>query len=465
MARKSKPELASVHFTGIADKGMAVGRTEDGRVVFCKGPLPGEKVEILLTKKQKGVFQGVVKNYLEYSPERIPAFCTHFDLCGGCKWQHLKYESQLREKEIQVRDAFKRIAKMEPGQFLPVRGCELTTVYRNKLEFSFSSKKWLTAADMALKDNLGEQDALGFHAPGSFDKIVQIDHCHLQPEPSNEIRNFIRKFTKENAYSYWDAKTHTGMMRNLVIRTASTGETMVVIVFSKNDPERIEALLNAVKQKFPALTSLQYVINTKFNDSLSDQEFILYDGKPEITEKLGELKFLISPKSFFQTNTLQTRVLYDIALDFAGLKGDEKVFDLYTGLGSIALYIAGKAGHVTGIELIEEAILDAKKNAALNEIENVRFIAGDVKDEIRLLDSKPDLVFVDPPRSGLHPEVIDSIMELEPQKIIYISCNPATQARDAALFSDKYYLEKVQPVDMFPHTHHIECVASMVLKV
>ncbi len=464
MARKSKPELAPVHFTGIADKGMAVGRTEDGRVVFCKGPVPGDKAEILLTKKQKGVLQGVVKQYREYSPERIPAFCGHFELCGGCKWQHLSYESQLREKEKQVKDAFTRIAKMEPLQFLPVKGCSVTTGYRNKLEFSFSSRKWLTEADMASGTAATEQDALGFHAPGSFDKIVQIDHCHLQPEPSNEIRNFVRKYTKENGYSYWDAKAHSGLMRNMVIRTASTGETMVVIVFSRNEQERIRSLLEAVQQNFPGLTSLHYVINTKFNDSLSDQEFILFAGKAEITEKLGDLKFLISPKSFFQTNTLQTRVLYDIAIDFAGLKGGESVFDLYTGLGSIALYIAGKAGHVTGIELIEEAILDAQKNAELNEIDNVHFIAGDVKDEIRLLDSRPDLVFVDPPRSGLHPEVIDSIMELMPEKIIYISCNPATQARDASLFSAKYYLEKVQPVDMFPHTHHIECVASFVLK-
>jgi len=464
MARKSKTELALVQFTGIADKGLAVGRTDDGRVVFCKGPVPGDQAEILLIKKQKGVFQGHVKHYFELSPDRITPFCTHFESCGGCKWQHLSYARQLTEKEIQVHDAFRRIARIEPKAFLPVKACALTTEYRNKLEFSFSSKRWWTTKELEAMQTPDVQDALGFHAPGSFDKIVQIDHCHLQAEPSNSIRNFVRKYTRDKDFTYWDAKTHTGLMRNMVVRTTTTGETMVVIVFFQNNTDQINPLMSAVKSAFPEITSLFYVINSKHNDSLSDQEFILYDGKPEITEKLGSLNFLISPKSFFQTNTLQTKVLYDIAVDFAELEGHESVFDLYTGLGSIALYISAKAKYVTGIELIEEAIEDARKNARINNIENVEFIAGDVKDELQKLSSKPDVIFVDPPRSGLHPEVVESILNLAPKKIIYISCNPSTQARDAALFSTKYYLDKVQPVDMFPHTHHIECVASFILK-
>ncbi len=464
MARKSKTELVMVHFTGIADKGMAVGRTDDGRVVFCKGPVPGDQAEILLTKKQKGVFQGHVKHYVALSPDRITPFCSHFESCGGCKWQHLSYARQLAEKEIQIHDAFRRIARIEPKEFLPVKACALTTEYRNKLEFSFSSKRWWSEKEMETMQTPDKQEALGFHAPGSFDKIVQIDHCHLQAEPSNSIRNFVRKFTQDNEYTYWDAKTHTGLMRNMVVRTATTGETMVVIVFSQNNTEKIHSLLNSVKLSFPEITSLFYVVNSKFNDSLNDQEFILFDGKPEIAEKLGSLNFLISPKSFFQTNTLQTKVLYDIALDFAGLEGHESVFDLYTGLGSIALYISARAKHVTGIELIEEAIEDARKNALNNHIENVGFIVGDVKNELQKLSSKPDVIFVDPPRSGLHAEVVESILNLAPEKIVYISCNPSTQARDAALFSAKYYLDKVQPVDMFPHTLHIENVVQLKLR-
>jgi len=453
--------LEDLKIIDIADRGKAVAKTNDGKVIFVQGPVPGDVVDILLLKKRKGVFQGIVRNYKKLSPYRVDPVCSHFDVCGGCKWQHFDYNKQLEYKEKQVRDAFDRIAKVQIDEILPIRGGEKIEYYRNKLEFSFSNKRWLTSDEINSDAVFGETSVLGFHAPGSFDKIIPIEHCYLQDSPSNEIRNFIRDYTLEHGYSYWDARANKGFMRNMIIRTSSLGQTMVIISFSADDHEKICSLLDEVYKKFPEITSLNYVINTKMNDSILDLDIINYKGESTIREKLGDVEFIISPKSFFQTNTSQSKVLYDIAVDLAGLTGNENVLDLYTGIGSIALYIGRKVKKVYGIEVVKEAIEDAKLNAKLNNIDNVIFETGDVKDVLNENFEKPDIVFIDPPRAGMHKDVIETLLKLEPEKIVYISCNPSTQARDVALLSEKYNAIKSQAVDMFPHTHHIENVMML----
>ncbi len=459
---KRKKVIENIKIIDIADRGKAVGKTPEGAVIFVQGPVPGDIVDILLLKKRKGVFQGIVKSYKKLSPYRTNPVCSHFENCGGCKWQHLAYEKQLEYKDKQVREAFNRIAKVEIDEIFPIRGGEKTEYYRNKLEFSFSNKRWLTNEEINSDTVFGETNVLGFHAPGSFDKIIPIEHCHLQDSPSNDIRNFIRDYTLQHGYTYWDARANKGFMRNMIIRTSSLGHTMLIVSFSKNDQEKITALLDAVYDKFPEITSLNYVINSKMNDSIWDLDIINYKGETTIREKLGDVEFIISPKSFFQTNTYQSKVLYDIAVDFANLQGNENVLDLYTGIGSIALYIAKKVKKVFGIEVVKEAIEDAKLNAELNNISNATFQTGDVKDVLNDDFEKPDIVFIDPPRAGMHKDVVETLLKLEPEKIVYISCNPSTQARDVALLSEKYKAVKSQAVDMFPHTHHIENV--MLLK-
>ncbi len=461
---RKKKIVEDVKIVDIADRGKAIGKTTDGKVIFVNGPVPGDVVDILLLRKRKGVFQGVIKEYKSYSESRVAPVCDHFENCGGCKWQHLSYNKQLEYKEKQVKEALRRIAKVEIKELLPIVGGEKSEYYRNKLEFSFSNKRWLTDKEIRSDKDFGESKVLGFHAPGSFDKIVAVEHCYLQDSPSNEIRNFVRDFTIENNFEYWDARNHTGLMRNMVIRTSSLGQTMVLISFSKNEQDKISALFDAIIKRFPNITSLNYVINQKVNDTIWDLNVINYFGEKDIKEKIGDVEFIISPKSFFQTNTFQSKVLYDIALDFANFKGNENVLDLYTGIGSIALYIAKKVKFVLGIELVPEAIADAKINAKLNGIENATFLVGDVKDILNDKFNKPDIIIVDPPRAGLHKDVIETMMRISPQKIIYISCNPSTQARDVSLMSTKYDVVKSQAVDMFPHTHHIENVMLLVLK-
>jgi 23S rRNA (uracil1939-C5)-methyltransferase len=449
-----------IEIIDIADKGKSVGKNKDGKIVFTTGCVPGDKVEVLILRKKKGVLEGIVKKIEEYSKFRTQAECLHFGICGGCKWQDLQYEKQLEFKDLQVKAALERIAKVNPENFMPILACEKIYYYRNKLEFSFSSKRWLTEEEIVSGEKLEQQEALGFHAPGNFEKIIPIENCLLQTSPSNEIRNFIRDFTVENDFKYWDAKDHIGLMRNIIIRTSSIGETMVTISFAED--EGIHKLLDALLKKFSNITSLNYVINSKFNDSIFDLDIHNYFGAKFIKERLGDVEFFISPKSFFQTNTEQSKKLYDIAIDFAQLKADDIVLDLYTGIGSIALYISGKVKKVTGIEIIPEAIEDAKMNAKLNNIENVNFIAGDVK-KILTNDKfeMPDIIFVDPPRAGLDKDVVEQILTINPEKVVYISCNPATQARDIALMKDKYSALKSQAVDMFPHTHHVENVVLL----
>jgi 23S rRNA (uracil1939-C5)-methyltransferase len=467
MKKKKTIIIEKVALTGIADKGKCIGKTPDGMIAFVEGGVPGDVVDMRVQKKKNGYYEGVAVFFHELSPERVEPFCSHFGVCGGCKWQHLAYEAQAKYKQEVVENAFRHLAKVPVGEFLPIITCDPDRYYRNKLEFTFSNRRWLTQEEM----NAGhppEENVLGFHRPGAFDKIVNIDKCYLQEDPSNAIRNFIREIAHQQELTFYDVKKHEGYLRNVIIRRAATGEIMVILSLQYEDQALRIALLEAIKTQFPEITSLHYCINGKLNDSLYDIKIHTYAGKGYIEDKLGEVRFKIGPKSFFQTNTRQAERLFDVVLDFAALKGDENVYDLYTGLGSIALYMARRCGAVTGIEEIAAAIEDAKVNAAFNDINNCLFYAGDVRNiltkEFALEHGKPDLLITDPPRMGMHPDVTQMLLELEAPRLIYVSCNPATQARDLQILSSKYDVIKVQPVDMFPHTHHIENVALLELR-
>lgn len=451
----------------VADRGKSVAKDENGVVYFVDKAVPGDVVDILVLRKKKSFFQGVVKEYKKLSEDRVDPVCEYFGTCGGCKWQNLSYESQLKYKQNTVINAMTRIGKIDASIVQPIRGVEHIFNYRNKLEYSFSSKRWLTDEEIAKDGKIDQSPALGFHAPGAFDKVVDIQKCHLQEDLSNEIRNFMRTFTHAHEMEYYDARANTGLMRNVIVRNTTLNQWMVIVSFGKKD-DRNKELLAAMKEKFPQITSLYYVINQKKNDTILDQDILLYHGESYIVEQLGDVKYKIGPKSFFQTNTHQAKVLFDTVMEFAELKGEENVYDLYTGLGSIALYVSQQAKHVTGIEEVAPAIEDAKENARLNNIENTTFFAGDVKDILTDAFSdkhgKPDLVITDPPRAGMHKDVVHTLLKLESPRIVYVSCNPATQARDLELLSEKYNTIKMQPVDMFPHTHHIENVALLELK-
>jgi 23S rRNA (uracil1939-C5)-methyltransferase len=465
--RRQHIQLEQVAISGIADKGRAVGKTEDGRVVFVEDVAPGDVVNVQTNRKKKGVFFGYPTHFHQYSLDRVEPFCPHFELCGGCKWQHITYEAQLRHKEEVVRNAIQRIGKVAVGELQPILPAIQTTYYRNKLEFSFSSKRWLTAQEIeAGVSNL--EDVLGFHKAGAFDKIIDIEHCYLQPDPSNGLRNFIRVFAKENELAFYDARSHEGFLRNMVVRTSSTGDVMLILAIKKDEPDLYRPLLDAIVKAFPMVTSLYYCINPKVNDFLLDLEMVLYHGQPQIEDSLGEVRFQIGPKSFFQTNTLQAQRLYDTVVEFADFKGHENVYDLYTGIGSIALYVAQYCGQVIGIEEVAPAIDDARLNAQLNNNTNTRFYVGDVKDVLDdsfiAAHQRPDILITDPPRAGMHPKVVQVLLQLEAPKLVYVSCNPATQARDLQLLSEKYKIVKLRPVDMFPHTSHIESVALLELK-
>ena len=466
MGRK-KRMVFDVPVVDVADRGKSVAKDDEGKVYFVDKAVPGDVVDILVLRKKKSFFQGVVKAYKKKSEDRVAARCEHFGVCGGCKWQHLDYDAQLRYKFNTVVNAMKRIGKIDPSIILPIRGAEQIFNYRNKLEYSFSSKRWLTEDEVQSDTKIDQSPALGFHAPGAFDKVVDIQTCHLQEDLSNKIRNYIRSYTHEHQLEYYDARAHTGLMRNMILRNTSLGQWMLIMSFAHED-EAINPMMDAISEKFPQITSLHYVVNKKFNDTILDQDIILYRGESYIVEQLGDVQYKIGPKSFFQTNTAQAKVLFDTVLDFAELKGNENVYDLYTGLGSIALYVSDKAQHVTGIEEVEPAIVDARENAWLNGIDNTTFYAGDVKDILSttFIDKhgKPDLVITDPPRVGMHKEVVQTLLALAAPRIVYVSCNPATQARDLEMLSAKYRTIKMQPVDMFPHTHHIENVALLELK-
>lgn len=466
MARKKK-SVSNLLITGIADKGKAVGKTNEGEVIFVDQAVPGDVVDVLVLRKKKTYSEAVVKNFVQYSPDRIQAECMHFGVCGGCKYQNLSYEAQLKNKFQTVKDCMRRIGKLDPELVLPIIGCQENIRYRNKLEYSFSSKRWITKEEAASDIDIHQIGALGFHRPGSYDKIVDIESCLLQDDLSNVIRNAIRNYAHQHQLSFYDIKNQTGLLRNMIVRNTSLGEWMVILIFGHDDKTVIEPLLEMLKTNFPHI-SLFYVINTKVNDTIFDLKVQLYHGMPYIVEQLKNIKYQIGPKSFFQTNPKQAITLFDIAVGFADLKPTDIVYDLYTGLGSIALYIAASVKNVIGIEEVPEAIVDAKVNMDFNQIKNASFYAGDVKDIFNEAfiqrHGKADVIITDPPRSGMHEDVISTILKLETKKIVYISCNPATQARDLKLLSTKYDVVAIQTVDMFPHTHHIECVAQLHLK-
>jgi len=467
MGRKRRNKIVEqVLFHGIADRGKGVGKTPDGQIVFADQAVPGDVADILVNKKRKGYYMGRVIRFHSYSPDRVPAFCAHFAQCGGCKWQYLDYPTQVKHKEQVARDALQRIGKVEAAAFLPILPAPKTQFYRNKLEFSFSNRKWLPTEQLNTQVS-NEANVLGFHPAGSFDKVIDIEKCWLQPDPSNPIRNRIREIAHEQELSFFDARANQGFLRNMMLRVTSLEQVLLLLVFGAEDQEKRVQFLDTVAQEFPEISSLYYCINTKQNDFVMDLPMHLYQGKDHVMEQLGDLQFRIYPKSFFQTNTEQAKALYDIVVDFAQLQGTENVYDLYTGLGSIALYLAKNCRQVVGIEEIPDAIEGARENAQLNQIDNSVFYAGDVKDILTTAfaekHGRPDVLITDPPRAGMHPDVVKMLLELAAPRLVYVSCNPATQARDIQLLSEKYRVEKVRPVDMFPHTHHIESVALLQL--
>ncbi|HMN90974.1 MAG TPA: 23S rRNA (uracil(1939)-C(5))-methyltransferase RlmD [Saprospiraceae bacterium] len=462
---KKRKVLQHITITGIADKGKSVGRTASGEVIFVEDVAPGDVVDVLVLRKKSGVMQGKPVHFHQYSADRVQPFCKHYGVCGGCKWQHLDYAAQLQHKQQVTEDAIQRIAKVKVIDFQNIIGGTETVYYRNKLEFAFSDRRWLTEAEIHMPTEMKYRSALGFHRPGAFDKIVDIEHCWLQPEPSNTIRNTIKAIAMEQGLRFYDVKAHQGLLRNMTLRIATTGEIMLLLSFGEDQPKKIRLFLETIQQRLPDITTICYCINTKVNDYIMDLEMITWYGKGYIEEQLGHVRCKIGPKSFFQTNTRQGQLLYDIALQFADLQGNENVYDLYTGVGSIALYVARHCRQVVGIEEMEAAIEDARENAALNNITNAIFYAGDVKNILTEAFvqqyGKPDVLITDPPRAGMHPDVVQMLLQLEAPKIVYVSCNPATQARDLQMLSAKYEVHKVRPVDMFPHTHHIENVALL----
>jgi 23S rRNA (uracil1939-C5)-methyltransferase len=463
--KRKKLVLENVPVTGYAAEGKAIARVE-GKVIFIEGAVPGDTADVYITKNKKDWAEGKAIRIKEYSAERVDPFCIHFGICGGCKWQMLPYNKQLEYKEQEVKDIIRRIGKLNEVPVLPIIGSDKIKYYRNKLEFTFSNKKYLTGNELT---QLGEGDwpggALGYHVPGLYDKVIDIEECWLMDKVNNVIRNSIREFAKKNNFSYYNIKEHKGWLRNIIIRNCTTEGLMVNLVFGYEDTESIEKVCNYLLEKVPSITTLLYTINHKWNDSLNDLEPKIYYGKGFVMEKLENFNFKISPKSFFQTNTRQAEVLYNVVKDFAALTGNEVIYDLYCGTGSIGIFLSNGARKIIGVEVVEEAVKDAKENAGLNNIGSAFFYAGDVIEicntDFFNLHGKADVVIVDPPRAGLHGKLVNKLLEISSEKIIYVSCNVATQARDLQLLSDKYVIEKIQPVDMFPHTHHIECVALL----
>ncbi len=469
MARKKKdlPLLSGVEILDVAAEGNSIARVDD-MVVFIPFGAPGDIADVKIDRKKRSYAEGHIERLTQPSPIRVEAKCEHFTLCGGCRWQHLPYEFQLKCKQKQVEDALQRIAKIPFPELTPILGSEEIWEYRNKMEYTFSNKKWLTFDQLRSGEEFPERRAAGFHISGAFDKVLDINKCHLQDDLGNRLRLFVKKFGMDNDYSFYDLREQHGLLRTLMIRIASTGEVMAVMVFGENDEEKIKTLLSAVAAEFPEITSLLYVVNTKVNDTISDQAIHLYRGKEYIEEEMEGLRFRVGPKSFYQTNSRQAYRLYSVARDFARLTGNELVYDLYTGTGTIACFVARNARHVVGIEYVPEAIDDAKINAGINGLDNTEFYAGDMKNVLTsdfiAEHGHPDVMIVDPPRAGMHDDVVKVILEAEPKRIVYVSCNPATQARDLALLHEKYDIEAVQPVDMFPHTQHVENVAALTLR-
>ena len=464
--KKNLPLFEQVTIENIGAEGKAIARV-DNVVVFVKQAVPGDVVDLQVFRKKGRYMEARVVRFHEYSAERTTPFCKHFGVCGGCKWQQLPYDRQLHYKQQQVVDAFRHIAGVEIPESLPILPSEKTTLYRNKLEYTFSNHRWLLENEDSEEHPLSHTNAVGLHVPGRFDKVVDIHQCHLQEEPTNEIRNLLRDEALSRNLTFYDHRTNEGFLRNLIIRTSTLGEVMAILSVQYDDPALYE-LLKSVRSHFPDLTSLMYTINPKKNETLYDQDILLFSGRDHILEKLEDLTFKIGPKSFFQTNSTQALRLYQVTRDFAALKGDEVLYDLYTGTGTIANFMAPQAGKVIGIESVPEAIEDARINAEINQIENTRFFAGDMKeiftDQFIRENGVPDIIITDPPRAGMHGKVVEQILRIAPGRIVYVSCNPATQARDMELLGSTYTVRKIQPVDMFPHTHHVENIALLEKK-
>jgi 23S rRNA (uracil1939-C5)-methyltransferase len=458
--------LPNLHIIDIAEEGKGVAKSDE-LVVFVEKAVPGDIVDVRIVKKKKNFAEAVIETLHTSSDLRTDPFCQHFGTCGGCKWQHMQYEAQLQFKYKSVEAALQRLAKINTSMMEPILGSAEDTYYRNKLEYTFSNKRWLNRGDMGDTADL-EMNALGFHVPLRFDKILDIQHCYLQAEPSNTLRNQVRNYAIRMGLSFYDLRAHTGSLRNLIIRTSSTGEVMVVVVFAYVEQEQVDGLMTYLQSEFPEITSLLYIINQKKNDTIFDQEVITFAGRDHIFEEMNGLKFKIGAKSFYQTNSAQAYELYKITKEFAGLSGNELVYDLYTGAGTIANFVAGSAKQVVGIEYVPTAIEDAKFNSQLNGIGNTLFYAGDMKDiltgDFIVNHGKPDVVITDPPRAGMHADVVERLLEMEAEKIVYVSCNAATQARDIALLTEKYEVVRIKPVDMFLHTQHVENVVLLKLR-
>lgn len=473
MARKKKelPILERITITDVAAEGKALAKVND-LVIFVPYVVPGDIVDLQVKKKKHHYCEAVAIKFHEYSNLRSEPFCPHFGICGGCKWQCLPYDEQIKYKQKQVIDNLTRIGKIELNNVLPILGSNKTIEYRNKLEFGFSNKRWLTPEEIAGGQEFTQMNAVGFHTTGSFDKILPIEQCRLMDNINNRIRNAVRDYGYEHNLSFYDLREHSGLLRNMMIRNSNTGELMVVMQFcimNDNEQKEAENVMHFLSEEFPEITSLLYVNNKKFNDTIGDQEVIVYKGNDHIFLQMEELKFKVGPKSFYQTNTEQAYELYKVARDFAGLTGKELVYDLYTGTGTIANFVAKHSRKVIGIEYVPEAIEDAKINSQINDIDNTLFFAGDMKDILNkdFIEEygQPDVIITDPPRAGMHKDVIDTILFAEPQRIVYVSCNPATQARDLTLLDEKYKVMGVRPVDMFPHTQHVENVVLLEKKI
>jgi 23S rRNA (uracil1939-C5)-methyltransferase len=470
MRKKTKREIfENVTVVDAAAKGKTIGKAPDGRVIFLTNTVPGDVVDVQTTKKRKAYFEGKAIKFHSFSDKRVDPVCQHFGVCGGCKWQDMGYEHQLFYKQKEVENNLRRIGHLDLPELTPILGSKEQYFYRNKMEFSFSDSRWLTLDEIQSDNQIEDKNALGFHIPGMWDKILDIKKCHLQKDPSNAIRLETKKFAIDNGLTFFNPRNQYGMLRTLMIRTSSNGEIMVLIQFFENDEDKRELLLNHLSITFPEITSLLYVINPKQNDTIYDQEIICFAGRDHIFEEMEGLKFKINAKSFYQTNSDQAYELYKITRNFADLKGYELVYDLYTGTGTIAQFVSKKAKKVVGIESVPEAILDAKANAVRNNINNVDFFVGDMKnvfnEQFITQNGVPDVIITDPPRDGMHKDVVQQILNIGPNKVVYVSCNSATQARDLEMMKDMYVITKVQPVDMFPQTHHVENVVLLEKKV
>lgn len=464
--RKNKRQVfEQIEVIDAGAKGKTVAKAPDGRVIFLSNAVPGDIVDVQTFKKRKSYYEGKAIEFHTLSDKRTEPKCDHFGVCGGCKWQHMDYKHQLEFKQKEVTNNLIRIGHLDLPEVSPILGSAEQYFYRNKMEFSFSDSRWLTQEEIESDKDLGDRNALGFHIPGMWDKILNINKCWLQEDPSNAIRNSVRDFAIENGLEFFNTRQQTGLLRTMMIRTSSTGDLMVVIQFFKEDEDKRVLLLDFVAKTFPQITSLQYVINSKGNDTIYDQDVICYKGGDHIFEEMEGLRFKINAKSFYQTNSAQAYELYKITRDFAALKGDELIYDLYTGTGTIAQFVAKEAKHVVGVEAVPDAIQAAKDNAQLNKIENVDFYVGDMKQvfnaEFIAKNGQPDVIITDPPRDGMHKDVVQQILNIAPEKVVYVSCNSATQARDLALLKEQYKITKTQAVDMFPQTHHVENVVLL----